>query len=896
MKKFRFIFEFVFDEFDGCFLVITAFCDDIIVNLALSEILTFLYKYERELDKDDSEFCYLLAKYVKKIQIGNNFYLAVPREEDIAYIFRKMREFNVEAVYESEQVNKRLEFDKTLPLAIKFNKAKNYVVCNLDLENNALLDKNNLMLFEDDISTIYFSKGNTYEVKSKKLADFLDQFHNNEKIYLDNEQVVDFYKEIYTPNAKVLNWDNIAILQDFLPKEKLPVPALSIDYKDKVLEIKISFNYEGYNIKPENKIGLIQDKNGNAYVRQIGFEQECQHKLMQLFEENNLPFLLVSPKDIADFISKVVPVLNDIGWEVNSNVPDFNIISEPQKLTFSVSSTQNDWFYFEPNCDVAGQNMSCQEIARLLVENTGYLKTKNGFVKIQKESYKELEMLSKMGAFKVGQKYSKKDILPLVSLSQVQGKNSSSKNLVKDVKDFYKKPFEVGKSFQGTLRDYQIYGVNWLNLLYSMGLGGILADDMGLGKTVQIIALTSINTDKPCLIVCPTNVVYNWEKEIKKFRTNSKTLLYVGQDRQNKLSDFESNDFIITTYGVIKNDVDVFLNFNFPLLVLDEAQYIKNSNTQASKAIKLLKADFKIAMTGTPIENYLSDLWNIFDFLQQDYLGTQASFERAITADKELIKNRIKPFILRRMKKEVLTSLPDKVEIIKKCKLAPEQETLYKTVLAAAKQGVRDSNGKLNRLHVLTSILKLRQVCTLPSLIKELAMNNAPSTKLDTAKEMIEELISENHKIVLFSQFTGVLDNLVEFCTELDIYFERIDGQVTGKKRIEAIDRFQESSKPGVFLISLKAGGIGINLTAADYVLHLDPWWNPAIEAQATDRVHRFGQKNKVIVYKLITEGTIEEKIYDLQEQKKTLLGEIIDIDSVSEKKIDIKELQGFFI
>ena len=302
-------------------------------------------------------------------------------------------------------------------------------------------------------------------------------------------------------------------------------------------------------------------------------------------------------------------------------------------------------------------------------------------------------------------------------------------------------------------------------------------------------------------------------------------------------------------------------------------------------------------MTGTPIENYIQDLWNIFDFVMPDYLGKLSQFENDIKdGRKEQLKTKIKPFILRREKREVLDSLPEKTEIIIKCEMSPDQEKLYKTVLDAAKKGIKNIKGKQERLNVFTALLKLRQVCIHPQLLKEVGASSIESSKFELAKEKITELIDEGHKIVMFSQFTEMLDIMQKWTKEQKIYTERIDGTVSAKGRMDAVDEFQTNEKPGIFLISLKAGGVGLNLTAADYVIHLDPWWNPAIESQATDRVHRMGQKNKVFVYKLITSGTIEEKIQELQESKKQLLSEIIDIDSAEEKSLNFDEIKDLLL
>ena len=351
------------------------------------------------------------------------------------------------------------------------------------------------------------------------------------------------------------------------------------------------------------------------------------------------------------------------------------------------------------------------------------------------------------------------------------------------------------------------------------------------------------------------------------------------------------------SYGIIKNDLDWLKGIQFKAIFVDEAQYMKNPQSLISKSIKQLKSNFKLAMTGTPIENHLQDIWNLFDFVMPNYLGSKKEFETALDiGNKDILKARMKPFILRREKKEVLDSLPEKTEIIIKCPLSEAQMSIYKTVLDATKKGILKAKQSKNKLHMLTALLKLRQACTHPELIEECKGSGIGSAKFDLLKDKCSELIQENHKVVIFSQFTSMLDIIQDWIISEDIHYERIDGSVTGKNRINAVDRFQNSNKPTLFLISLKAGGVGINLTSADYVIHVDPWWNPAIEAQATDRVHRMGQKNKVIVYKLISEDTIEEKIQVLQNEKRQLLTEIVDIDDQESNTLDFERIEQFIL
>ncbi len=529
-----------------------------------------------------------------------------------------------------------------------------------------------------------------------------------------------------------------------------------------------------------------------------------------------------------------------------------------------------------------------------MVENKGYLKTKSGYVRIDSQSQQELQTLHKLGAFKADKKFTRAEIIPLIATSQVTGQNADAQGWIDRLKHLHTTGHcAPGPGFKGELRDYQQFGLNWMHFLSQTELGGVLADDMGLGKTIQAIAFCSqLKGKAPVLVVGPTNVIYNWENEIKKFLPSAKVMIYSGSNRVALVDKMEKVDFVITTFGIVKNDEEWLSSLNFKAIFVDEAQYIKNPLAQISKSIKTLKADFKLVMTGTPIENHLQDLWNLFDFVMPGYLGPKREFDALVKdGHTEMLKIKVKPFVMRREKREVLQSLPEKTEILLKCPMSSAQRQLYETVLEAVKRGIKNSVGKTERLNVLTSLLKLRQVCTHPALLPELLDKDVESAKFDLATKTISELIEEGHKVVFFSQFTQMLDIFQKWSTQEKIYTERIDGSVTGKNRSQAVDRFQGHVGAGLFLISLKAGGVGINLTSADYVIHMDPWWNPAIESQATDRVHRMGQQNKVIVYKMITEGTIEEKIQLLQESKKSLLAQIIDIDSVADKAINFDEI-----
>lgn len=447
--------------------------------------------------------------------------------------------------------------------------------------------------------------------------------------------------------------------------------------------------------------------------------------------------------------------------------------------------------------------------------------------------------------------------------------------------------------FTTKLRGYQQEGANWLGFLYDYGFGGILADDMGLGKTIQTLAhLSRLKENgeliKPSLIVLPTSLIANWKNEIIRFSPNLSFLILHGNKRHEVYDQIEKYDLILTTYALISRDAEVFKVKEFKYIILDEAQKIKNSKTQMSIAIKSFSSEHRLALSGTPIENHLGELWAIFSFLMPGFLGSQSYFRKnyqiPIEKDgdqfyKERLNHRIKPFILRRTKEVVATELPSKSVIIKYTQFDSSQAALYETIRVMMEEKVRDAikASGLGKSHItiLDALLKLRQVCCDPSLLSlESAKQVKQSAKLELLMDLLDELIQENRKILIFSQFTSMLSIIEKKLIAKNISYTILTGSITNRE--EAINKFTIGDAT-IFLISLKAGGVGLNLVEADTVIHYDPWWNPAVENQATDRAYRIGQTKPVFVYKLIVENTIEQKILELQDKKKTLLNTLFE-------------------
>ncbi len=483
--------------------------------------------------------------------------------------------------------------------------------------------------------------------------------------------------------------------------------------------------------------------------------------------------------------------------------------------------------------------------------------------------------------------------------------------LTRQLKDFQGiKHINQPEGFNTELRPYQQQGLNWLQFLGEFGFNGILADDMGLGKTVQTLAHLLLEKkqgrmQQPSLIIAPTSLMGNWRREAAHFAKELRVLVLHGAERREYFDQISDHDVILTTYPLLRHDKQHLMEHSFHYVILDEAQYIKNPKSQTSQVACQLKSAHRLCLTGTPMENHLGELWSMFHFLMPGFLGKLERFnrlfrhpiERRGDTDRQLqLSKRLKPFLLRRKKDEVATELPEKTEIIRTVSLQGRQGDLYETIRLAMDKKIRAEIGKKglarSQIMILDALLKLRQVCCDPRIVSlPQASKVTQSAKLQLLMELVPEMVEEGRKILLFSQFTKMLALIETELQNRDIEYSKLTGQT--RKRDEAISLFQDGKVP-VFLISLKAGGVGLNLTTADTVIHYDPWWNPAVENQATDRAHRIGQNKAVFVYKLITENTVEEKIIELQQKKQALADAVYSGKSTKETMaLSAEELTG---
>ncbi len=645
------------------------------------------------------------------------------------------------------------------------------------------------------------------------------------------------------------------------------------------------------------------------------------------------------------FLHQELSVLKNLGWHI-SFADDFYYKALSTDSVFDaevIETDDHDFFSLGLNLTIDGKKMPAFPILLSAIEQLPrsalldrekeqlispdspiYVDLDNGgFVALRYQSVQpilkqfiELFMpnaLNHDGTIELSRFQSHQTLSMLDDQGMIAKGTSKLRVLAEKLKNFQQvTTIDIPKGLNATLRTYQHQGLNWLQFLREYQLGGILADDMGLGKTIQTLAHLLIEKQqgrltKPVLIVAPTSVIFNWANEIDKFTPQLSYQVLHGSKRHENfgcLDGIENGedqvDIIITSYALITKDLLHYNDQKFYYLVLDEAHYIKNTKTKLYQAFLTLKAQHKLCLTGTPMENHLGEFWAQFNFLLPGFLGGQRQFTKLFRTPiekhgelerKQLLNQRIKPFILRRTKDKIATELPPKTEIIQTLRIEGKQAELYESVRLAMdsrlKDIIADKGLKRSQIEVLDALLKLRQVCNHPKLLSlDGAKKVNQSAKLDYLMETLPEQIDEGRKILIFSQFTSMLSLIEDELIGAGIGYVKLTGSTT--KRQEVVDKFQRGEVP-VFLISLRAGGVGLNLTAADTVIHFDPWWNPAVENQATDRAYRIGQNKPVFVYKLIIENSIEEKIQKIQQNKAELAKALLS-EEVSDNKLSLTD------
>ena len=709
-------------------------------------------------------------------------------------------------------------------------------------------------------------------------------------------------------------------------KEKLMKTTFNL-YKTKgKIYCNVKIDYCGY------IIDLIRDEKDNSFLRDLKSEKYIEFQLERFkFIKREEDFCFIgNEEEMYELLSKGIKRLREFGEVLLSEelkefkVLDSSLISSElielsnfYKLKFDFGDFELRELRESIEAMKRGDRFYRTKKVYLDLEDPGIVNFLNLLEDLGLENIKDNEVYIDKSKFLYIQEKLKDR-----NLSFIKGGNVLQEIVGKLLNKEFKRKL-VPRALNAELRPYQKEGFKWINEITDLGFGGVLADDMGLGKTLQIIAFLLSQKKSKSIVVVPTSVIYNWMDEFEKFAPSIKIGLVHGSKskRDKVLRDFkrglgikveegnlkeksyEKYDVLLTTYGTLKNDEKAYENLSFDYCIIDEAQNIKNPAAQATLSVKNIKSRCNIALTGTPIENNLMELRSIFDFVMPGYLFTKERFrERFILDESNLseLKSLITPFILRRLKEDVLSELPEKLEKKYLVEMKGKQKQLYSFYVKAIKNQLNENKSSeksgRDKINLFAYLTKLREICLDPSLV--VPDYTGGSSKLTVVKEIVKDASESGKKILLFSQFTSVLQKIEEDFKKEDISYLYLDGGTSAKDRVERVKKFNEDSNIKVFLISLKAGGVGLNLTSASMVIHFDPWWNPAVEDQATDRAHRFGQENKVEVIKLVAKDTIEEKIVLMQEDKRELIQSLMDgktMDGKGLKRLTEEEISKLF-
>jgi non-specific serine/threonine protein kinase len=719
----------------------------------------------------------------------------------------------------------------------------------------------------------------------------------------------------------VIAWEDV---------EVEPVPRLYLEDDQGGLRASLRFGYGDYELPVQlqpDQVTLVDQPDSWAIVRihrqgarELAYYQLLADPIYRLKragrEFSQGTFALRSRAHPFDFLLHSIPLLTQAGFEIygEEKLKAGKINRAIPTISLNITSGL-DWFDLEAVVRYGDQEVALRDIRRAVRKHERYIKLADGSIgqipEVWLERYKHLfEMAQETGSgLRVADFH-----LPLVDelleeaeLKQVAPEFEERRKTLSAFESI--QPQAVPEGFQGELRPYQKSGLDWLHFLHQYRLGGCLADDMGLGKTIQVLAflqsLREQGQGQPAsMLVVPKSLLANWQREAERFTPGLRFLEYVGNLREKDTSQFNDYDVVLTTYGIMLRDVELLSGYRFHFAILDESQAIKNPNAQSAKAARLLSAEHRLALTGTPVQNNTFELWSLFAFLNPGLLGNLDYFKRAFALpiegkrDEEtarLLRQLVYPFILRRTKEQVTPELPPRTERILYTSMEPAQRKLYNQTRDRYRGillGMIESEGMDNvRMKILEGLLRLRQICIHPVLVEPTYRGDAP--KFELLFETLQTLDSENHKALVFSQFIETLKIVRKELDKQRVPYAYLDGQT--QNRQEQVDLFQENPQVRFFLISLKAGGLGLNLTAADYVIHLDPWWNPAVEMQASDRAHRIGQDKPVFIYKLIARESVEEKILQLQDRKRALVDQLISTESSFFKSLTADDVKILF-
>lgn len=877
-----------------------------------------------------------LMKYAEIIKYTNEsadkYYVSVLNNSHIVLTSTGMDDFfeamnGQEIAMETEYDSEKIKFIDSEP-EIKFNiidksKSEYAVTTDEDIFAYSVIKGKEYIYFLRDNKLYRCS----YKFENTVLK-LLNIFRINfiKEIVFRKDEFADFYSLIMPKLGSDIELNGVdqEELKRYMPKE-LKVKVY-LDYNpSNYITADVRFAYDDIEFSPFEKIDSNIPRNAIAESQTLdefknsGFMLGADNKLVLVNDDKIYEFLkegieyYISHFEVLAteaFRSKQikVPKINSIGVKIENNLLNVNLSGidlEPSEIEEIMKRyTLKKKFHRLKNGDFIdlSENETLDMLSKLS-EGTGtsYKELISGDLKLPVYRSLYLDKILKQNDAVIKQSESYKQLIDDVYSRQI------SEN--------YKLP----EGLHAQLREYQQVGFDWLKTLDEYKLGGILADDMGLGKTVQVLAVimsyieeTRKNNEKqkPIIVVCPSSLCLNWKEEASKFTPDLKTAVISGssEERSELIKSIPKFDIAITSYDLLKRDIDIYkeCNYNFRYIIADEAQYIKNNNTKNARAIKEIKADTRYALTGTPIENSLSELWSIFDFIMPGYLFTynkfKINYETPISKEQDnyvmtKLKAMIEPFVLRRIKEKVLTELPEKTITVLNNEMEGEQRDLYVSYLKSAKKEAKEEleeNGVANsQIKILALLMRLRQICCHPGLFIE--NYNGESSKLNQCIEIIKDAVAGGHKILLFSGYSSMFWYLEKALKQENIQYLKLTGQTKVDERMNLVNQFNNDDSIKVFLISLKAGGTGLNLIGADMVIHYDPWWNLSAENQATDRTYRIGQKRNVQVYKLITKNSIEEKIYNLQERKAKLADDMLSTKETFISKLSKDEIMNLF-